>query len=262
MKKARPIPTLVALVAVVPLSMGAPPVHAQPLEAPEHVHADRHHSHYGYLGVSVRPLNSDLRRHFGAPAESGVLVASVEQDSPAARAGLAVGDVIVAVDGRPIHSVATLHREIRRGHEVEIELYRDGVSISVETVLEARRADVHDRESHWEDWGEGWAEWGEEWSEGWAEWGEHFGEHWARFGLELGEHWAERGAEWGEIGVEIGAHVAEALAHVDWGEMDLAAEESMRALDAVDWDEIGDQIEEALEEVDEVLEDLRDDSWR
>lgn len=242
MKKARPIPILVALVAVVPLSVGAPPVHAQHLEAPEQGHFDRHHArydHHGYLGVSVRPLNSDLRRHFGAPAESGVLVASVEPNSPADRVGLEVGDVIVAVDGRSVHSVATLHREIRRGHEVEIELYRDGSSLSVEVTLESRRVAFDDRESHWEDWGEGW-----------AEWGEHFG-----------EHWAEQGVEWSEIGAEIGARIAEAFAHLDWNEMDLAVEESMRALDAVDWDGIGDQIEEALEEVDDVLDELDGGSW-
>ena len=264
MKKARPIPTLVALLAVVPLSLGAPPVHAQPPEATEHSHLDRHHSHHGYLGVSVRPLNSDLRRHFGAPEESGVLVASVERNSPAARAGLAVGDVIVEVDGRPIYSVAALYREIRHGHEVEIALYRDGVSLTVEAELESKRADFHGWDSDWEDWGEGWTEWGEEWGEGWAEWGEHFGEHWAEFGAEIGEHWAERGAEWGEIGAEISARIAESFVHLDLSEMDRAIEESMRALDAVDWDEIGDQIEDALEEVDEALDDLdlEDDSWR
>lgn len=262
MKRARPTLTLVALVAVLPLPLGAPPIHAQPVEAPEHCHLDRHRSHHGYLGVSVRPLNTDLRRHFGAPRESGVLVASIERNSPAAEVGLEVGDVIVAVDGRPIHSVAALYREIRHGHEVEIELYRDGAPFSVEATLESRRADFHGWESHWEDWGEGWAEWGEEWGEGWAEWGEHFGEHWAELGAEIGEHWAERGAKWGEVGAEMGVRMAEALVQMDWSEVDRTIEESMRTLDAVDWDEIGDQLEDALEEVDEALDDLEDDSWR
>ena len=54
------------------------------------------------LGIMVTGLTPELRQFYGAPAERGVLVARVVPGSPAARAGLRVGDVLVAVDRKPI----------------------------------------------------------------------------------------------------------------------------------------------------------------
>ena len=54
------------------------------------------------LGIMVTGLTPELRQFYGAPAERGVLVARVVPGSPAARAGLRVGDVLVSVDKRPI----------------------------------------------------------------------------------------------------------------------------------------------------------------
>ena len=56
------------------------------------------------LGVLVLGMTPELRRHFGAPANRGVLIAQVESNSAAARAGLMVGDVLVRVDRRPVRS--------------------------------------------------------------------------------------------------------------------------------------------------------------
>lgn len=56
------------------------------------------------LGVAIAPafVAARLRRSVGLPDRDGVLVRGVEADSPAARAGLAEGDLIVAVGGRPV----------------------------------------------------------------------------------------------------------------------------------------------------------------
>lgn len=62
------------------------------------------------LGGQTLPLPRRIVRHFGLPAESGVRIESVEQGSPAADAGLARGDVIVAIDGVPIPDIDTLQR--------------------------------------------------------------------------------------------------------------------------------------------------------
>ena len=64
------------------------------------------------LGVGGQTLKLPRRivRHFELPGESGVRVESVERDSPAARAGLARGDVIVALDGMPVADIDALHR--------------------------------------------------------------------------------------------------------------------------------------------------------
>jgi S1-C subfamily serine protease len=57
-------------------------------------------SNRGRLGVNVQPVSGDLAGYFGV--KSGVLVASVAPDSPAARAGLKAGDVITAVNGKAV----------------------------------------------------------------------------------------------------------------------------------------------------------------
>jgi S1-C subfamily serine protease len=63
------------------------------------------------LGVTVQELTPELAEYFGA--KDGVLVASVAPDSPASRAALKAGDVITAVNGRPITSSSDLVRELR-----------------------------------------------------------------------------------------------------------------------------------------------------
>lgn len=62
------------------------------------------------VGGHTLPIARRLVRHFELPAESGVRVESVEAGSPAALAGLARGDVIVAIDDTPIPDIDALHR--------------------------------------------------------------------------------------------------------------------------------------------------------
>ena len=56
------------------------------------------------------PLQRSLVRFFNLPRTSGVLVASVEADSPADRAGVQEGDVIVGFDEQPVPDIDVLHR--------------------------------------------------------------------------------------------------------------------------------------------------------
>jgi serine protease Do len=83
------------------------------------------------LGVSVQPLTPQLAEYFRV--ESGVLIFSVDADSPAAKAGLRAGDVVTAVDGKPVEDAATIRRAVRdlEKREATLSVTRDGQSRSV-----------------------------------------------------------------------------------------------------------------------------------
>jgi S1-C subfamily serine protease len=68
-------------------------------------------SYIGLAGQDV-PLPRRLARLHNLPVASGILVMSIEPESPAQHAGLAEGDVIVAYNGAPIGSIDDLHRQL------------------------------------------------------------------------------------------------------------------------------------------------------
>ena len=68
-------------------------------------------SYIGVAGQNV-PIHRRIVRFYNLPLETGVLVVSVEKDSPAAKSGLREGDVIVAFNGEPIGSIHELHRRL------------------------------------------------------------------------------------------------------------------------------------------------------
>src|SRR5205814_9260225 len=65
-----------------------------------------------YIGVEAQtaPLHRRLVRFYDLAQESGVIVAAVTSGSPAQRAGLREGDLIIALDGKPVAGVDDLHR--------------------------------------------------------------------------------------------------------------------------------------------------------
>lgn len=74
------------------------------------------------IGVGTSSLTKQLAEYFGVPGGHGVLVTSVNENSPAAKAGLKAGDVITAVNGNAIEKVSDLMREFNRQSEGEITL--------------------------------------------------------------------------------------------------------------------------------------------
>jgi serine protease Do len=66
----------------------------------------------GYLGIVIQNLTPELAETFGFKGEKGILVAQVNEDSPAARAGLKQGDVIVSFNGQPAGSVGDFRNRV------------------------------------------------------------------------------------------------------------------------------------------------------
>jgi serine protease Do len=83
----------------------------------------------GRIGVTIQDVNAQLAESFGLDRPRGALVSSVEKDGPAAHAGVAPGDVILAVDGRPIERYGELSSQIaamRPGADANLALWRNG----------------------------------------------------------------------------------------------------------------------------------------
>jgi serine protease Do len=92
----------------------------------------------GWLGVSVQPVTADLARSFGLDKERGALVGDVVANSPAEKAGIKRGDVIVGYDGKNIEEVTTLPALVastRVGKTVPVEVVRDGKKQTINVAI-------------------------------------------------------------------------------------------------------------------------------
>ena len=96
----------------------------------------------GFIGVTLVEITPELRAHYGAPREAGVVVSGVEADTPAGRAGVQVGDVITSVDGKRVRWTGDVSRAVRDkkgGETVELEIVRDRAPRKVDVRVEERR---------------------------------------------------------------------------------------------------------------------------
>ena len=91
------------------------------------------------LGVAIAPghVARRLRRAVGLPDADGLLIREVMQDTPAARAGLAQGDLIVAAAGRPVRSPDDLFNALgaARGGTVELTIVRGTDERTIQVAL-------------------------------------------------------------------------------------------------------------------------------
>jgi Do/DeqQ family serine protease len=82
----------------------------------------------GWLGVSIQPLTSELAKSFGVGADEGILVSQVMPGSPAEKAGLKTGDLIIGMDGKPVKDPRQLQRVIAEaeiGKTLEVTILRE-----------------------------------------------------------------------------------------------------------------------------------------
>lgn len=81
----------------------------------------------GRMGISLQNLTPQLAEYFGMPGQKGALVSSVHPDSPAAKAGIKAGDVILSVDGDEIENPYAIMRALRRNTNdpLDVRVMRD-----------------------------------------------------------------------------------------------------------------------------------------
>jgi serine protease Do len=83
----------------------------------------------GWLGIMIQDVTPELAKSFDLKETKGVLIADVEKDSPAQKAGLKRGDVVVAIDGKEVKDAHTLSRLVAGtapDTEVAMDIVRDG----------------------------------------------------------------------------------------------------------------------------------------
>ena len=102
----------------------------------------------GWLGVSIQEMTPTLAKGLGLEAGKGALVAQVTESSPAAKAGVRQGDVIVELDGHAVTRTEDLPRlvaDLPAGRQVPIKVLREGKTLTLSATiakLEDRDTDV------------------------------------------------------------------------------------------------------------------------
>jgi len=92
----------------------------------------------GWLGVKIQTITDDIAEASGVKENSGALVASVTPGSPAAKAGIQDGDVILKFDGKDVTSMRGLPRLVAQtpiGKDVDVELLRKGQRLNLKVAV-------------------------------------------------------------------------------------------------------------------------------
>ncbi|MBB5209636.1 Do family serine endopeptidase [Chiayiivirga flava] len=99
----------------------------------------------GSLGVETQEITPEIAQALALATRRGAVVTRVQSGSPAAAAGLRAGDVITAIDGRPVASRLDLHNAeglLPVGKAIRIDVLREGKATSVSAALKARPKDL------------------------------------------------------------------------------------------------------------------------
>jgi len=93
----------------------------------------------GRIGVQIGQISDDVAKALGLDKAQGALVSMVEQDGPAAKAGVLSGDVITHFDGKPINQMSDLPRIVggtKPGTKTTLDVWRKGKSVKLDVVVE------------------------------------------------------------------------------------------------------------------------------
>ena len=95
----------------------------------------------GYLGVSIQTITPALAEEFSLKSSKGALVGDTTADSPAAKAGLKSGDVIVKFNGKDVDDSRRLQLQVAEtapGAKVPVEIIRDGSSKTIDVTVKSQ----------------------------------------------------------------------------------------------------------------------------
>ena len=92
----------------------------------------------GWLGVSTQPLTPELAQTFKIKDQKGALVSGIIANSPADKAGLKRGDLIIGLDGKPVADPASLRNMVASlapGTKIELKIVREAAELSLSVTL-------------------------------------------------------------------------------------------------------------------------------
>jgi membrane-associated protease RseP (regulator of RpoE activity) len=141
--------------AAAPAGAAAGPTH-KPDERDRSVEVVEWSMAKGRLGITVMGLTPELRTYFGSTTQAGLLVASVEPSSPAAKAGVRVGDVIVETNGQIIDDVGDIRSAMamsKKGDVVDVDVIRDRKPVALKATLTENPSSMPGLDAYWRlDW--------------------------------------------------------------------------------------------------------------
>lgn len=123
-------------------AMSAEPFGPDPFEPERQVSVIRVGGGSSFLGVNLREVDADRAKELKLKEEAGVEITRVEEDSPAAKAGVKAGDVVLAYNGQRVEGIEQFSRFVREtpaGREVKILISRDGNTMTLTPKLGARK---------------------------------------------------------------------------------------------------------------------------
>jgi len=98
-----------------------------------------------YIGVLGQSITADIATQYGLPVSSGAYITQVLANGPAGKAGIKTGDIVVAVDGKPVNSMGDLIAETRSrgvGSKMSVTYYSGNDKKTAEVTLEEKPKNV------------------------------------------------------------------------------------------------------------------------
>src|SRR5580658_4564560 len=100
---------------------------------------------HGIIGIQIADVTPDNAKFFEMDKAAGALISEVQPDTPGAKAGLQIGDVVTELDGKAVADAGELQMTVgqkRPGETIHLQVVRDGKPMSVAVTLEALSADT------------------------------------------------------------------------------------------------------------------------